>query len=98
MRDTRGLPMADPGREADARRLFPMDVTPEEYAARYGHDWHCFSMDDYRYADARLEAWIHRLGDILFEREGAPRIDDLRRQYLTDEERRAIEARAREEL
>ena len=65
------LPPADPGRERDARELFPLDMTPEEYAAKHGHEWFCFSFDDYRYADPELDRWIQRLGDILFNRDDA---------------------------
>jgi len=66
------LPLADPGRERDARELFPfLAMTPEEYAARHGKDWYCFSFDDYRYSDPVLDRWIQRLGDILFQRGSA---------------------------
>jgi hypothetical protein len=98
MRNIHELPMADAGLEAYARRLFSLDLTPDEYAARHAQDWGCFSMDEYRYSDPRLEAWVHRLGDIFFKREGAPTIEDLRRRYLTEEERRAVEARELEEF
>ena len=97
MRDLADLPIADPGREADARNLFPFEVAPEEYAARHAHEWYCFSFDDYRYADPAVDRWIQRLGDILFRREGAPSLDELRATYLTADERRAIEKREEEE-
>jgi len=89
------LPMADPGREKDARQLFPMAMPPEEYAARHGHEWLCFSFDDYRYTDAALDCWVQRLGDILFQRDGAPALEDLRKRYLTEEEQSEIEERRR---
>ena len=98
MRDITDLPPADPGRERDARELFPFDMSPDEYAARHAQDWIAFSFDDYRYSDPAVERWIHRLGDILFQRDGAPSLDELRRKYLTDDERRKVEARAREEF
>lgn len=69
MRDVSDLPLADPSRERDAEELFPhREMSPEEYAAKHRADWYCFSYDDYRYRDAELERWIHRLGDIFFER------------------------------
>jgi hypothetical protein len=68
MRNIDDLPMATPEREEDARELFPIHMTPEEYAASYGAGWLCFSYDDYRYSDPVLDRWIQRLGDILFER------------------------------
>jgi hypothetical protein len=98
MRNLQELPMADQSREREAGATFPLDMTPEEYAARFAHDWMCFSFDDYRYPDARMERWIHRLGDILFQREGAPSIEELRLRYLTAEEREAIESREKEEF
>jgi hypothetical protein len=33
------LPLADAGRERAALELFPLDTSPEEYAARFGHDF-----------------------------------------------------------
>jgi hypothetical protein len=98
MRDISDFPMADPGREKDARELFPLDMSPDEYAARNAHDWYCFSYDDYRYSDPEMERWIQRLGDILFVREGAPTLEELRARYLTDEERQAIARRRAEEF
>jgi len=68
MRNVDDLPPAPPDRERDARELFPLDMSPEEYAARHRHEWLCFSFDDYRYADPELDRWIQRLGDIFFNR------------------------------
>jgi hypothetical protein len=98
MRNVDDLPMADAGLESSARELFPLDLSPEEYAARYADGWLCFSFDDRRYSDAQLERWIHRLGDILFSRDGAPSLLELRQRYLTEEERNAIAKREQEEL
>jgi hypothetical protein len=88
---------ADSAYEEQARRMFALDLTPEEYAARHAHEWLCFSFDEYRFSDERLDAWIQRLGDIFFRRNGAPSLDDLRRRFLTEEERAAIAQREREE-
>ncbi|HYM59457.1 MAG TPA: hypothetical protein VEZ11_01050, partial [Thermoanaerobaculia bacterium] len=74
----------------DARELFPIAMSPDEYAARHAHQWYCFSFDDYRYSDPGLDRWVQRLGDILFERDGAPSIDELRARYLSEDERRQI--------
>lgn len=89
-------PPADPGYEKQARLMFPLDLSPEEYAARHAHEWGCFSFDNYRFSDDRLDAWIQRLGDIFFGRNGAPTIDDLRRLLLSEDERVAIARRERE--
>jgi hypothetical protein len=91
-------PPAAPAYEAEARLLFKLDLTPEEYAARHAHEWACFSFDDYRFSDERLDAWIQQLGDIFFRRNGAPSVDELRLRFLSEEERAAITRREHEEL
>jgi hypothetical protein len=65
--------------------------SPEEFAGRFAHGILCFSMDGYRYSDAAVDAWIARLGDILFRRNGAPTVGELRERYLTPEERQHAE-------
>ena len=69
MRNVADLPPAPRDRERDARELFPLDMSPEEYATRHRHEWVCFSFDDYRYADPKMDRWIQRLGDIFFDRQ-----------------------------
>lgn len=76
--------------------MFPLDLSPEEYAARHAHEWGSFSFDNYRFRDDRLDAWIQQLGDIFFQRNGAPSIDDLRRRFLSTDERAAIARLKRE--
>lgn len=85
------LPLADPAMEAQARRMMIDGVSPDEFAARFGHTLGTFSMDQYRYRAPEVEQWVHRLGHILFQRPGSPRLADLRARYLTAEERQAIE-------
>jgi hypothetical protein len=58
-------------------------MSPEEYAARHGHRWGCFSYHRYRYRDPALGAWIRRVGEILFD-EGE--LERCRRHILTPEE------------
>ncbi len=61
------LPAARPQREGDAKALFSYkQMTAEEYAAREGHRWACFSFGEYRYSEAGLDEWIHTLDDIFF--------------------------------
>ncbi len=97
MNDHLELPLANPGREQLARELFPYrEQTPEEYAARNAHKWMSFSFDDFRYADPELDAWIARLGQILFKRPGAPSLEALRAKYLTPSELEALERESEE--
>lgn len=60
-------PPAPQSRVEEAIRLFPYRaMSAEEYAARNGRDWMCFSFGEYRYEDPLLDEWIHTLDDILF--------------------------------
>ena len=92
------LPLADSGREAAAIELFRMDESPGSYAARAAHAWGSFSFADFRYTDAALTCWIQELGDIVFQRAGAPSIEQLRMRYLSEEERLRIQLQVQKQL
>jgi hypothetical protein len=84
-------PRADPGREEFAKRMFDEGLSPEEYAARNADGFYCFSFDEVRFSDPALDAWIQRFADILFQRNGAPSLRELREKYLTPEEHRTMQ-------
>jgi len=90
-REFDSLPLADAGREAQALELFRLDMSPDEYAARSGHEFALFSWDDFRYSRPELTLWIQRLGDIFFKRHDAPSLRELRERFLTLSEREAAE-------
>jgi hypothetical protein len=92
------LPLADPGREKHALELFCLEMSPDEYAARFSHEFLCFSFDEYRYSRPDLTAWVQRLGDIFFKRNDAPTLRQVRERYLTPEEMAVAEAREQEPL
>ncbi|HET8578010.1 MAG TPA: hypothetical protein VFO18_13000 [Methylomirabilota bacterium] len=96
--DRGNLPLADPGHVEMATELFSEGLSPEEFAARYAHTILCFSLDEVRYADPALDRWIGRLGDILFHRNGAPTVDELRERLLSPEERFRLECAEREDF
>jgi hypothetical protein len=58
------LPLAPLDCEQLAMKIFPLGISPEEYAARYAADWFCFSFNRYSYRDRELDIWIQRLGEI----------------------------------
>ena len=93
-----GLPLADPGHVDMATQLFGEGLSPEEFAARHAHTILCFSLDDVRYVDPALDRWIGRLGDILFNRNGAPTVDELRARLLSLPERLRIEREEKEDF
>jgi len=70
-------------------------MSPEEFAARNAADIACFSMDQYRYSDPRLDAWVLRLGVILGDWK---LVNEYRKQFLTPEEMQRALERDREEF
>ncbi|MDP9468958.1 MAG: hypothetical protein M3P32_09520 [Chloroflexota bacterium] len=59
-------PAADAERQARATTLFPWrSESPAEYAARHGSSMVGYTYDAYTYADAKLDAWLSELGEIL---------------------------------
>src|SRR6516225_8415544 len=77
--------------------LSPSDLqmSPEEYAARYAHLWGCFSLDRYRYADPALGAWVRRLAEILSSGE---ELERCRHRLLTPDELAQVRKEEAEEL
>jgi hypothetical protein len=62
---------ADAEREERAHTLFPFrELTPVEYADRYGAAMTGFTYDEYSYRDAELDAWLGELGRLLQLRRG----------------------------
>lgn len=81
-----------------ARQFFsPTDLqmSPEEYAARHGHEWGCFSFHLYRYRDPVLGAWVRRLGEIL-SIEGE--VERCRLRFLNPEELAKVRHQETEEF
>jgi hypothetical protein len=70
-------------------------MSPEEYAARNAHLFGCFSFHLYRYRDPALEAWLRRLGEILFT-EGE--VERCRQRFLTPEEQALVRKQEAEGL
>jgi hypothetical protein len=69
-----------------ARQFFSaadLQLSPEEYAARYAHLWGCFSLDQYNYEDSALGEWVRRLAEILSSEK---EIERCRHRFLTSNE------------
>jgi hypothetical protein len=84
---------ADPGREKTAARFMADGMEPGEWAARNAQNILLFSLHEYGYLDPALDQWVQELGRILFT-PGA--VEEARKRYLTDEERRIVEEREQE--
>jgi hypothetical protein len=91
-------PPADALRKRAAAKLFPLALSPEEYAARSAHLWGASSFHCYRYEDPLRDAWIQRLADMLLRRDGAKALSELRAKYLNPQERAEIARLEREPL
>jgi hypothetical protein len=85
------IPLATVSMENTVQEMMSCGLSPDEYAARWAHNIYCFSLDQYRYRDVVLQAWIHTLGAILFQKNGAPNLNDLRAKFLTNEEIQEIQ-------
>jgi hypothetical protein len=93
MENTKSLPLADPQREEMAEQLFPeyKEMSPEEWAARFGHTVGCSSFDDYSYRNPELHDWVHKLHHIFRYNHG--QIEDFKLKYLSAEEIEIIESK-----
>lgn len=75
--------IASPEFEEFVKNRFPMTCSAEEFAARESHNIACFSMDQYKYQDKKLDVWIQRLGKILF----TPGLcEKYQKEFLSSEE------------
>ena len=82
-------PDASEDRIREAIKQFPYkSISAEEYAAREGHRWLCFSFGEYIYPNKELNEWIHTLDDIFFTQ---GKLNELRLKYLTTDEIKKIE-------
>jgi len=82
-------PLASPELERDVRLRFPLEMSPEEYAARNAASIMEFSLGRLTYRDPDLDRWLHRLQEILMD---WTLVTACRVQYLTTEElKRALE-------
>lgn len=82
-------PLISEEREQRLRDVFPLEMSPEEYAGRHGATILVFSMHQYRYRDPVLQTWLQRLGEILVTH---GQLAHFQEQYLTAEELADIRA------
>lgn len=69
--------------EEHAHQLFPTEMSPEEYVARFGSGWAMCSFPSYSYRDAKLDEWLQQFGALM---RTPGKLDELREQFLTPEE------------
>jgi hypothetical protein len=83
-------PIADPMRVEMAREMFPvLEVSPEQYVARWSHTIMCSSFDQYQYPDPALGAWIDDMHRLL---SNPDEVERCRQAHLTPDEYAAVQA------
>lgn len=83
------LQPAPPELEARAKEIFPVEMSPEEFAGRDGEGWDVFPFANYQYQDATLHAWIQQFATIL----ATPGLVEVyQMKYLTSQERARLAA------
>ena len=87
MSDVAERPLASEETESRVKETFPVDMNPEEFAARDGYGWLDFPFGRYRYRDAKLDAWIQAVKEILRAPE---RLRECQAKYLSEAERQLI--------
>ena len=85
-------PLADPTYEQHALSLFRLEMSAEEFAARFGHQFATFNFDNYRYRTSGMTEWVDRLSAFFFADDLSTRLRAAREQYLTPEEIERVEA------
>lgn len=87
--NTQQRPLASPELEEHAKEVFPLDMSPEEFAGRDGEGWDAFPFGDYQYRDAGLDAWVQQFAKIL----ATPgMVEVYQMKYLTPQQRARLAA------
>jgi hypothetical protein len=77
--------------EHDFNLFRRLELAPEEFAARFGHEFSMFNFHEQNYQQPGMNAWVQQLAEI-FLAPGLPqRLRSLRERYLTPEEIRQAE-------
>lgn len=86
---TQQRPLAPHELETRAKEIFPIEMSPEEFAGRDGEGWDPFPFAAYQYRDAALNAWIQQFAKIL----STPgMVEVYQMKYLTSQERSRLAA------
>jgi hypothetical protein len=91
-------PVADPEYERMALSLFRLDLSAEEFAARFAHEFAMFNFDRFQYRTPGMTEWVDRLAAFFFAPDLPTRLRAVREKYLAPEEIARVEAHEREPL
>lgn len=87
MSDSIERPLASEETEGRVKDTFPIDMAPEEFAARDGYGWLDFPFARFRYRDQALDQWIQQVGEILRQPD---KLRECQAKYLTPAEMQLI--------
>jgi len=83
--------MYDREADHDIEVLFPWrEMTPDEYAARYGHNVWCYSFHRMRFRNPEIGRWAVRLGELLTD---SDKMERVRREILSPAEYAEVQQR-----
>jgi hypothetical protein len=85
-------PLASPDHERQALSLFRLDLSAEEFAARFGHQFTTFNFDRYTYRTSGMTEWADALSQFFFADDLPRRLRAAREKYLTPSEIAVVEA------
>lgn len=88
MPETEERTLASEETERRVKETFPIDISPEEFAARDGYGWLDFPFARYRYRDSQLDTWIQDVKGIL---RSPDKMRECQAKYLTSAEKRVID-------
>jgi hypothetical protein len=94
--DTR--PLADPEYERWALSLFRLELSAEEFAARFGHEFVLFNFDKVQYHTPGMTEWVDALSAFFFADDLPGRLRAAREKFLTPEEIARVEEYERDPL
>lgn len=77
-------------------KVYDTSISPEEFAARYGHREMCNSSDEYHYRNKKFQDWINEYLSIM--RNPEIHLEDLRLKYMTEKEIAQIKKGENEEF
>lgn len=87
MSDSIERPLASEETEGRVKDTFPIDMAPEEFAARDGYGWLDFPFARFSYRDQALDQWIQQVGEILRQPD---KLRECQAKYLTPAEMQLI--------
>jgi hypothetical protein len=83
--------------EDDDVKLFRnLKLSPEEFAARYGHEFATFNFHERNYKRPGMNEWVRELAEFFLAPDLPNRLRRAREKYLTAEEIQQVEAHERD--